>query len=322
MGVKSTATQAEINQAYRKRSRLLHPDKAKQSFIASRSTPRPKPKGQQGSQQGSQQKSQQQSQQNNKNKGKKPGVHVSRGPSDAEIRRAVKLANERFTRLGLITNILRGPGRERYDHFLKYGFPAWRGTGYYYVRYRPGLGSVLLGLFLVGGGAAHYLALYLSWKRQRDFVARCIRQARRAAWGDESGIRGISASLGSGTAQNYGGGAASSSALAAAGGGGDDSEGGAVVQQNLNRRQRRQQEKENRKAKTAREPGAGASAAVEAVRTGGDSSSGVGVGPTGDKKRVMAENGKMLVVDSVGNVFVEEENEDGQVEEFLLDVSF
>ena len=42
--------------------------------------------------------------------------------------------------------------------------------------------------------------------------------------------------------------------------------------------------------------------------------------PTGEKRRVRAENGKVLIVDSVGNVFLEEEDEDGNVDEFLLDL--
>lgn len=44
--------------------------------------------------------------------------------------------------------------------------------------------------------------------------------------------------------------------------------------------------------------------------------------PAGQRKRVVAENGKVLVVDSVGNVYLEEEDEEGNVREFLLDVSF
>ncbi len=28
----------------------------------------------------------------------------------------------------------------RYDFFYKNGVPIWRGTGYYYSRFRPGLG--------------------------------------------------------------------------------------------------------------------------------------------------------------------------------------
>lgn len=44
------------------------------------------------------------------------------------------------------------------------------------------------------------------------------------------------------------------------------------------------------------------------------------VGATGPRKRVVAENGKILVVDSVGNVYLEQANEDGQSQEYLLDV--
>jgi len=34
----------------------------------------------------------------------------------------------------------------RYDFFYKNGVPKWRGTGYYYSRFRPGLGvSPILG---------------------------------------------------------------------------------------------------------------------------------------------------------------------------------
>lgn len=278
LGVKPGASQDEIRKAYKKKSRLIHPDKAKQSFIASRSTPQPQAKsGQQASK-------------------KKPGVRVSKGPSESEIKRAVKQANERFARLSVVSKVLTGPDRERYDHFLKNGFPKWRGTGYYYARYRPGIGSVLLGLFVFGGGAVHYLVLYLSWKRQREFVGRYIRHARRAAWGDDLGIKGLpnlgESAVTSGVAEDRGEGPA----------------------QPLNRRQRRiqekEREKESKKGKAAKEAAAAASETTT-----------VKPGPSGDKKRVVAENGKVLVVDSVGNVYLEEENEEGQVEEYLLDVS-
>jgi len=53
----------------------------------------------------------------------------------------VKGAQERFARLGVVGSILRNQdGRERYDFFYKNGVPRWRGTGYYYARFRPGLG--------------------------------------------------------------------------------------------------------------------------------------------------------------------------------------
>ncbi|KAI9839651.1 MAG: hypothetical protein M1819_002277 [Sarea resinae] len=290
LGIKAAASQDDINKAYRKKSRLLHPDKAKQSFLASRSKPSTKPKDQKPGQ---------------KKPKKSPTVHVNKAPSQQEIANAQKEANARFARLGIIANILRGSSRQRYDHFLRNGFPTWKGTGYYYARFRPGLGSVLIGLFIVGGGAAHYLALYLSWKRQREFVGRYIRHARRTAWGDELGIQGIpgaSAPM------------ATNPPAAAASPAADD---GAL----LNRRQRRLQEKENRKdkdkssngKKSKSTPHSGVSTPVEALPPS--------EGSTGEKKRVIAENGKVLVVDAAGNVYLEEEDEEGEKVEYLLDVS-
>ena len=155
---------------------------------------------------------------------------------------------------------------------------------------------MLVGLFLVFGGGAHYAALILSWKRQREFVDRYIRQARRAAWGDEMGVRGIPgiepvAAAPSPTAPESG-------------------DVGAVA---VNRRQKRMMDKENKKDKkgggvrvSARAPDASTTAEQTAS--------------TGERKRVVAENGKTLIVDSIGNVFLEEQNEAGERQEFLLDI--
>lgn len=274
LGVPPSASHDDIVKAQRKKSRTLHPDKIKQSFIAAKSTAKPtkrKP-GQKA----------------------KPGVHVSKGPSEREVQATVKKATERYQRLTVVANILKGEGRERYDHFLSNGFPTWRGTGYYYKRFRPGLGTVLLGLFLVGGGGAHYGALLLSWKRQREFVDRYIRHARRAAWGDETGIRGIPGLDGSAAT------------------------GPAPVEEpdstmHMNRRQKRQMEKEQKKEK----PGKGAKSGG---RSSGTQTPTGTAAPTGERKRVQAENGKILLVDSIGNVFLEEQDEDGTTQEFLLDL--
>jgi curved DNA-binding protein CbpA len=273
LDVKPNANQDDLNKAYKKKSRTMHPDKVKQKFIADKSTGKAK------------------------SKGKKPGVNVSKGPSQAEVKAAVKAANDRFARLGLVINVLRGPGRERYDHFLTNGFPKWKGTGYYYARFRPGLGTVLTGLFIFVGGAGHYFALYMSWKRQQEFVGRYIKFARNAAWGENLGIPGLDGAL-AGTATPP---VADS-----------DAEG---AQQPMNRRQRRLQEKEDRKEKSEKKP-RGVKAA-KASPAGTPPS-----GATGRKKRVVAENGKILVVDQVGNVYLEQQDEDGENHEFLLDVSF
>ena len=52
-----------------------------------------------------------------------------------------------------------------------------------------------------------------------------------------------------------------------------------------------------------------------------NSSRDASVAPTGVRKRVVAENGKVLVVDSHGDVFLEEQDEEGNINEYLLDVS-
>ena len=220
---------------------------------------------------------------------------MSKGPSEREVRDVLKAANERYARLSVVTNILKGPGRERYDYFLKNGFPKWRGTGYYYARFRPGLGSVLAGLFIFGGGLVHYGAMYLSWRRQQEFVNRYIRHARKAAWGDESAIRAIP-----------GLDALESSATPSLA-----PENGGVA---LNRRQKRLQEKESKKERE-KKSGRG----MHGSGTSTPNEQDVAAPSQGPKKRVQAENGKMLIVDSLGKVFLEDEDEDGQIVEFLLD---
>lgn len=268
LGISRSASQEEINKAYRKKSRLLHPDKVKQQFIAEKSTGKSK----------------------SKDAKKKPGVHVSKGPTQSEIKAAAKEASDRFARLGIVTNILRGENRERYDHFLNHGFPTWKGTGYYYARFRPGLGSVLIGLFVFVGGAGHWLALYMSWHRQQEFVQRYIKFARHAAWGENLGIPGLD-----------GNGAAAPPTNA------DDAD----LVQPINRRQRRMQEKDAKKDKSKAKGVKSARASPSATPP---------VGSTGPRKRVVAENGKILVVDSVGNVYLDQADEEGQTHEFLLDV--
>jgi hypothetical protein len=156
-----------------------------------------------------------------------------------------------------------------------------------------------MGLLVVMGGGVHYFALVMGWKRRREFVERYIRHARKTAWGDDTGIQGIpgtSAAEPDTSSQQT-----------------DDAPDDMAP---MNRRQKRMMDKENRKdkktqaVKTARR--SGISTPVEAELTSG---------PQGAKKRIVAQNGKVLVVDSTGNVFLEEETEDGQKQEFLLDVS-
>lgn len=284
LGVKPSATQDDINKAYRKLSRTLHPDKARSNWLATYDTPK-KPKTKAGA---------------------KPTVHVHKNkqPSQSEIARFNKEASARFERLSLVANILRGSERERYDYFVTNGFPTWRGTGYYYERFRPGLGTVLIGLFIFVGGGVHYAALYLGWKRQREFVERYIKHARRMAWGDDGGLGAIPGLGAAGTPT-----ATSRSTPEP-----DES-------MQWNRKQKRAMEKERKKE--AKNPTKNAKAA-EKAKTDGISTpkeAEITSGPVGAKKRTVAENGKVLIVDSVGNVFLEDETEEGERHEFLLDVS-
>ena len=219
---------------------------------------------------------------------------MNKRPSNSEINAAAKAASDRFARLGLVQKLLKGPERARYDHFLANGFPTWKGTGYYYARFRPGFGTVLAGLFVFVGGAGHYIALYMSWKRQQEFVGRYVKFARRAAWGDNLNIPGLDS-------------------VAAAGNNtppATDSD--AEAMQPMNRRQRRMQEKDSRKEKPEKKH-----KAPKAKISPADTPTGI----SGPRKRVVAENGKILVVDAVGNVYLEQRSEDGDMQELLLDVS-
>lgn len=142
----------------------------------------------------------------------------------------------------------------------------------------------------------------MSWKRQKEFIERYIKFAREAAWGGSlaSGIPGVDTPP------------APAPAPAAA----EDDEDGPP--QPMNRKQRRMQERETKKeeGRGAGKKGRKAKSLSASASTSRDPSA----APTGARKRVVAENGKVLVVDSLGDVYLEGEDEDGTVQEFLLDV--
>lgn len=212
----------------------------------------------------------------------------------------------------MIRDILTSPRRERYDHFLAHGFPAWKGTGYYYSRVRPGLGSVVLGLWVVLGGAAHYAVLVLGWKKRREFVLKYIRDSRRMAWGSETPrAAAVGAALRQATVESdhesdTGAGVAS-----------------AETTRVMNRRQKRMQDKENKKGGkkgvSANTSDTTSPSPQEQEQKEQEKQQQQQLSPTGERKRIVAPNKKILIVDSLGNVFLEEETEDGEVGEFLLD---
>lgn len=91
-------------------------------------------------------------------------------------------ANERYARLGVVAQVLRSEGRERYDFWMKRGVPKWRGTGYYFNRFRPGLGMVLVFLTLFTSllqNVVHRMTYKSELERVRTFML----LARKAAWG-------------------------------------------------------------------------------------------------------------------------------------------
>ncbi|KAF9534238.1 hypothetical protein CPB83DRAFT_843909 [Crepidotus variabilis] len=112
----------------------------------------------------------------------------------------VKGIHERFSRLGVISTILRNKeSRERYDFFYKNGVPVWRGTGYYYSRFRPGVGTVLVFLTLLTSGL-QYLVQNINYKKDLKRIEVIIQRARSAAWGPKlvpiTGTRKVRVGLG------------------------------------------------------------------------------------------------------------------------------
>ncbi|KAK0468238.1 DnaJ-domain-containing protein [Desarmillaria tabescens] len=103
-------------------------------------------------------------------------LHPDKNPKDKKI-------HERFARLGVVSTILRNPeSRKRYDFFYKNGVPKWRGTGYYYSRFRPGLGSVLVFLTVLTS-SLQYIIQKMNYKRDLERIERIRQDARLAAWG-------------------------------------------------------------------------------------------------------------------------------------------
>ncbi|KAM0792814.1 hypothetical protein ACM66B_002580 [Microbotryomycetes sp. NB124-2] len=104
-------------------------------------------------------------------------LHPDKNPDDSVIA-------DRFARLGVITNILRdAEKRKRYDFFHDNGVPKWRGTGYYYSRYRPGLRGVLIGL-VAFSCAVQYFVLAMMYKLNDVKMNQFRKQARDMAWGE------------------------------------------------------------------------------------------------------------------------------------------
>ncbi|KAG6890549.1 hypothetical protein C0992_000809 [Termitomyces sp. T32_za158] len=106
-------------------------------------------------------------------------LHPDKNPDEKDI-------HKRFARLGVVATILRNPeSRKRYDFFYKNGVPKWRGTGYYYSRFRPGLGTVLVFLVILTSGL-HLIVQKMNYKRDLERIDRIRQQAKTAAWGPKA----------------------------------------------------------------------------------------------------------------------------------------
>lgn len=97
-----------------------------------------------------------------------------------------KQAEEKFQRFSLVGNILRDRAlKKRYDYFLDKGFPKWKGTGYYYSKFRPGI-ALTIGLLFIIASALQFVALKINRKQDYKRVKGLREEIKRQAWGGSS----------------------------------------------------------------------------------------------------------------------------------------
>lgn len=125
----------EINKAYRKLSRKIHPDK----------------------------------------------VRRAKFKTDKSYKKTKNLATERYQRLSVVGEILRSRSKDRYDFFLKSGFPKYRGNNWLYTKFRPGVISVFVGLFFLIG-VFQYFILQIQFKLNMKRIESTVTQIKRQAW--------------------------------------------------------------------------------------------------------------------------------------------
>ncbi|KAI5965421.1 hypothetical protein CANMA_003417 [Candida margitis] len=96
---------------------------------------------------------------------------------------ARKKAEEKYAMLSSVNNILRDISRkERYDYFLDKGFPTWKGTGYLYSKFRPGLLLTVLVVYILVS-ILHYFALKINRRQSFKRIADYKNQIKSQAWG-------------------------------------------------------------------------------------------------------------------------------------------
>lgn len=101
-------------------------------------------------------------------------IHPDRNPG--------KDAMERFARLNSVHSILRSPKRDRYDFYLKKGFPELKGDDFSFSRWRPGLLTAVL-LVAALGTLLQFAYLYSTAHRQRAKILSIVNEAKATAAG-------------------------------------------------------------------------------------------------------------------------------------------
>lgn len=99
-----------------------------------------------------------------------------------------KAAQRNYERLSVIANILKSSTKDRYDFFLKNGFPKYKNNRFLYDRFRPGLIFVFGFLFVVIG-VGHYVSLKISASQNRKRVQALIDQIKSFA--DRQSTNGV-----------------------------------------------------------------------------------------------------------------------------------
>ncbi|CAK9436951.1 uncharacterized protein LODBEIA_P14520 [Lodderomyces beijingensis] len=98
-------------------------------------------------------------------------------------RKAQKQAEEVFAMLSLVGDILSDQSKKkRYDYFHAKGFPKWKGTGYYYSKFRPGLVFTMVLLYVLVG-VFHYFALRINRLQNFKRIANIRSDVKSQAWG-------------------------------------------------------------------------------------------------------------------------------------------
>ncbi|POW16213.1 hypothetical protein PSHT_06805 [Puccinia striiformis] len=101
-------------------------------------------------------------------------IHPDKHPGNKTI-------EAKFSRLGLITAILRDEEkRKRYNFFHDNGVPRWKGTGYMYSRWQPGLGFAVSFVLLVAT-LMQYGAQHVTHRSEITRIQRFQNAAKQAA---------------------------------------------------------------------------------------------------------------------------------------------